>query len=81
MNKDNLVKMANNIGSFFDSDPDREAAIEGVKDHLKRFWELRMRIAIIDHFLQGGEGLSETVKSAVSRLAKDQAKLVHSGDG
>lgn len=81
MDKENLVKMANNIGNFFDSDPDRDAAIEGVSDHLKRFWELRMRLAIIEHFHQGGEGLSETVKSAVARLAKEQAKLAHSGNG
>ena len=50
MDIENLVKMANNIGQFFSAEPDINAATNGVADHLKRFWELRMRLAIIKHY-------------------------------
>ncbi|KND60630.1 NAD-dependent formate dehydrogenase delta subunit [Candidatus Burkholderia verschuerenii] len=47
MDVDNLIEMANRIGEFFDSMPDREEAIDGVADHIRRFWEPRMRLAIL----------------------------------
>ncbi len=45
MDTQNLIDMANRIGDFFDSMPDREEAITGVADHIRRFWEPRMRRA------------------------------------
>ena len=48
MNLDNLVDMANRIGEFFDSLPDHDAALDGIADHLKRFWEPRMRRTLLD---------------------------------
>ncbi len=81
MDTENLVKMANNIGQFFSAEPDTEAAIGGVADHLKRFWELRMRLAIIKHYQTGGAGLSVISKAAVARLVAEQEKLVNTGDG
>jgi formate dehydrogenase subunit delta len=47
MNVDNLIEMANRIGEFFDSMPDHEEAVDGVADHIRRFWEPRMRLAIL----------------------------------
>lgn len=44
---DNLIKMANQIGSFFDSFTDRTLARDEVAGHLKRFWDPRMRRAIL----------------------------------
>ena len=38
-----LVAMANDIAAFFDSDPDKEVAAEGVRLHLAKFWAPRMR--------------------------------------
>jgi len=35
--------MLNRIGDFFEAIPDREAAMQGIADHVKKFWELRMR--------------------------------------
>ncbi len=35
--------MANEIGAFFESEPDRAIAMEGVAGHIKRFWDPRMR--------------------------------------
>jgi len=38
-----LTRMLNRIGDFFEAIPDREAAMQGIADHVKKFWELRMR--------------------------------------
>lgn len=65
-----LVKMANDISNFFDADPDKTVAAQGVKNHISRSWELRMREAIVDHVKNhGGEGLSPLAKTAVSQIA------------
>uniref|UniRef100_UPI001A8D0527 formate dehydrogenase subunit delta n=1 Tax=Trinickia mobilis TaxID=2816356 RepID=UPI001A8D0527 len=47
MNQEHLIVMANQIGEFFESMPDREEALAGVADHIRRFWEPRMRRAIL----------------------------------
>lgn len=65
MHIENLVKMANQIGSFFEAEPDREQAMRDIASHLRRFWEPRMRRAIIAHVEQGGEGLKEIVAAAI----------------
>jgi len=67
MDLDNLVTMANRIGAFFDAMPDREAALAGVAEHLRKFWDPRMRrqlLAAID----GGEAgaLAAIVRDAVA---------------
>ncbi len=48
MDVDNLIDMANRIGEFFDSLPDREESVDSIADHIRRFWEPRMRRAILD---------------------------------
>jgi len=61
-----LVKMVNEIASFFEGDADRNAVLEGVAGHLKRFWDPRMRRDIVrwvdEH---DGEGLKETALLAI----------------
>lgn len=47
MDVNNLIKMANKIGTFFESMPNRQQAIEDIAMHLKRFWDPRMRRAIL----------------------------------
>ena len=69
MDKQNLVKMANNIGAFFKSEPDREAAISGIEQHIKNFWEPRMRNQIIEYLQQGGTELMDIVEAAVRKLS------------
>jgi formate dehydrogenase subunit delta len=63
---DKLVKMANQIGAFFEADPDPARAELGIIDHLRRFWDPRMRRALIgwldDH---DGEGLRPAVRAAL----------------
>ena len=43
MNSEHLIRMANQIGQFFESMPDRTEALEGLATHLKKFWDPRMR--------------------------------------
>lgn len=68
MNTEHLIKMANQIGSFFATMPDREQAVADLATHLKRFWEPRMRKAFLAHIEQTqGEGLDPIVLEAVSK--------------
>ena len=68
MNIERLVAMANDIAAFFDADPDRAVAAEGVRFHISRFWDPRMRREIIAHVQQGGEGLCDTALGAIKAL-------------
>jgi formate dehydrogenase subunit delta len=67
MHIDNLVKMANQIGDFFESMPDPVEAQEGIATHIKKFWEPRMRRALLAHIDdQGGAGLHDAVLRALT---------------
>ncbi len=68
MDTGRLVAMANDIATFFDSEPDKALAAEGVRFHISRFWDPRMRREIVAHLQGGGAGLSDTAKSAVAML-------------
>lgn len=70
MDKSNLIKMANDIGAFFKSEPDRNLAIQGVEQHIKNFWEPRMRKQIIEYIDNGGTELLDIVAEAVKKLPK-----------
>ena len=48
MDEQNLITMANQIGDFFTSLPDHEEAIGDIASHIRRFWEPRMRRAILE---------------------------------
>lgn len=60
--------MANRIGEFFQAEPDRQAALEGIAGHLKRFWDPRMRREILRWVDEHrGEGLTDLVREAIER--------------
>jgi formate dehydrogenase subunit delta len=65
MNIHHLVKMANQIGQFFQSEPDQNQAINDITVHLKRNWDPRMRKQILSHVKDGGEGLLPIVLKAI----------------
>ncbi|MGZ5029478.1 MAG: formate dehydrogenase subunit delta [Methylobacter sp.] len=69
MKIERLIKMANDIGNFFNSESDKEIAAEGIKNHILRSWDPRMRKAIIAYCQEDGSELSDLVKTAVSKLA------------
>jgi formate dehydrogenase subunit delta len=56
MHVEHLIRMANQIGSFFEAMPDRPEALENAAQHLKRFWEPRMRRALLAHIDSAGDG-------------------------
>ena len=67
MSNDKPVMMANQIGRFFASQP-HEDAVAAIADHLKKFWEPRMRSQILAYLDQGGAGLDPPVLKAVQSL-------------
>jgi formate dehydrogenase subunit delta len=65
-----LVTMANDIGHFFNADPDKNAAAQSVAAHIKRYWDPRMRREIVAHYKEaGGAGLDPVPRSAIALLA------------
>lgn len=68
MNIERLVRMANDIGNFFKSEPDHAVAVDGVSSHLRRFWDPRMRKEIVAYVDGGGVELMELVREAVLKL-------------
>jgi formate dehydrogenase subunit delta len=72
--ENNLVTMANQIGEFFETMPDRHQASEDLAGHLKRFWEPRMRKSLLQYVNeQGGAGLKAIVLDA---LRSHQASIL-----
>jgi formate dehydrogenase subunit delta len=69
MNIDHLIKMANEISSFWEGEAGQQAATE-VATHLRRYWEPRMRARMIVYYEERqGAGLSDVAKAAVALLA------------
>jgi formate dehydrogenase subunit delta len=73
MSLDKLVYMANQIGKFFASQGP-EQAVAGTADHIRKFWDPRMRAAIFAHLETGGAGLNPTVRAAIEQLKGSDAK-------
>jgi formate dehydrogenase subunit delta len=73
MSIERLVEMANDIGHFFSSEPQRAAAIDGIAGHMQRFWDPRMVRHIVAHLQNGGDGLEELPREAVGRLKAPDA--------
>ena len=70
MNAERLVDMANDIAAYFQAEPDRAAAIEGMVLHLQRFWEPRMRQQIVAFARTDDSTLAPLAQQAVSELAR-----------
>jgi formate dehydrogenase subunit delta len=67
MSPDRLVYMANQIGKFFESQRANEV-VPGIANHIKKFWDPRMRKAIFAYMDAGGEGIDPPVREALDRL-------------
>lgn len=64
---DRLVYMANQIATFFATQP-KDAAVAGTREHIQKFWDPRMRAGIAEHIARGGEGLSPIALEALKGL-------------
>lgn len=72
-----LIKMANDIADYFHSEKDRRLAVDGIANHIARFWEPRMRKKILAHYAAGnGEGLNELARAAIAQLQDRQHTAV-----
>lgn len=67
MSPEKLVRMANQIATFFESKKHDEA-VTGTAAHISDFWEPRMRKQLFDHIAAGGAGLKPLVLEASSKI-------------
>jgi formate dehydrogenase subunit delta len=75
MQIDYLIRMANDIGAFFASDPDPNAAAASIHSHIRRFWDPRMRAQIVAYYNETqGAGLEGPVLAAIKSLAAEPAR-------
>ena len=67
MSPDKLAYMANQIGKFFAHRP-HDQAVAAIEDHLRKFWDKRMRETIVRALDADGTALDPTTREAVERL-------------
>jgi formate dehydrogenase subunit delta len=72
MSPDKLVYMANQIGKFFAHETE-DKAVADTADHLKKFWDPRMRKEILAYLAAGGAGLDPIALKAVTALRETAA--------
>jgi formate dehydrogenase subunit delta len=67
MDSHQLIKMANQIGQFFESMPNRAEAEKDIATHLKRFWDPRMRRVILASLdTDDANSMSAIVREAIT---------------
>jgi formate dehydrogenase subunit delta len=69
MKTQDMVRMANQISDYFKSYSEKEA-LDGIAEHISKFWEPRMRKDFFAHLEKGGDGFSELVKKAAVLVKK-----------
>jgi formate dehydrogenase subunit delta len=67
MSHDRLAYMANQIGRFFSSQK-QDTAVDAIEDHLLKFWDPRMRRAILAQLADGSIELDPLVRQAVEKM-------------
>lgn len=71
MQNETLIKMANQIGDFFEAEPNKAQAEKDIAHHINRFWTLDMRQQIVKYVREkSGVGLHAQVASAISQYLK-----------
>jgi formate dehydrogenase subunit delta len=69
-----LVRMANDIGNFFRSEPVRKEAVAGIANHISKFWTARMRQKLLNYVSQHGQSeLDDLPREALEKLRLDGA--------
>jgi len=74
METKNLIRMANDIGNFFKSYPDKEQAKKDIVLHIQKFWAPNMRVMIKEYVTQTSEKnsqLDQFVFNAIRKYLKD----------
>jgi formate dehydrogenase subunit delta len=65
---EHIVQMANDIGNFFRAEPNRQVAVDGIANHMNRFWTRRMRQRLLEYVQQGGTELDELPRAALAQV-------------
>ncbi len=68
MSHDKLAYMANQIGRFFQTQK-ADTAVAAIEDHLLKFWDPRMRRALIAQLADGSIELDPLVRLAVEKMS------------
>lgn len=68
MSPDKLAYMANQIGRFFQSQK-QDTAVAAIEDHILKFWDPRMRRALLVQLAEGTIKLDPLVRQAVEHMA------------
>lgn len=66
---DKIVRMANQIATFFKSKP-RAEGIEGIAEHINKFWDPRMRTQLFELLDKGDSRLDEMVVVASEKIRR-----------
>ena len=75
-NIEHLIRLANRIGLFFDAMPDRAASIDSIADHIRRFWDPRMRRALLDYLHTHPDGrIGDTILLPICLEAITQHRI------
>lgn len=74
MNVEKLARMANQISANFPHQPNPEQAVDGVADHLLRFWTPEMRARLAEHHARGTVELAEVAGRALAQTMQPGAK-------
>lgn len=72
-NPDILFRMANDIGTFFISETNPDEAARSVLNHIRRYWDPRMRAQIVKQFQVSAAGLDDHVRAAIELLARGES--------
>ena len=72
MSPEKLTYMANQIATFFASQPEDEA-VPGVAEHINKFWEPRMRAQLFAMADKSGDGLHPLVVAALPSINRPAA--------
>jgi formate dehydrogenase subunit delta len=62
-----LIYMANQIARFF-AGQSHDEAVGGIENHLRKYWDPRMRTKLLGLIAAGGDGLDPLAREAADRL-------------
>ena len=73
MNVEHLVEMANQIGRFYEAYPDRAEALRSTAQHIRRYWDPRMRTEFLRHL--DAQGRMGSMRSSLEAVTTHRADL------
>lgn len=65
MSPDRLVHMANQIARAF-AVKGEDRAVPEIADHIRKFWDPRMKAAMAGHLASGGAGLTDLARKGTT---------------